>query len=64
MTFLYITLSKSFDTFYFHLLKSIGIKANQKFNCDSALLDMFVKDTQELSDLTQIDFTALGYPFK
>ena len=47
-----------------HLLKSIGIKANQKFNCDSALLDMFIKDTQELSDITQIDFTALGYPFK
>tara|TARA_B100001093_G_scaffold304814_1_gene290717 strand:- start:2214 stop:2639 length:426 start_codon:yes stop_codon:yes gene_type:complete len=45
-------------------LMSIGSKANEQFHCDSALLDMFVKDTQELSDITQIDFTELGYPFK
>ena len=50
--------------FVSHLLNSIGSKANEKFNCDSALLDLFIKDTQELSDITQIDFTKLGYPFK
>ena len=50
--------------FVSRLLKSTSSKANEKFNCDSVVLDMFVKDTQELSDITQINFTELGYPFK
>jgi len=50
--------------FFSRLLDSIGSKSNEQINCDSALLDMFSKDTQELSDITQIDFSRLGYPFK
>ena len=50
--------------FVSRLVKSISSKATEQFDCDSALLDMFVKDTQELSDITRIDFSELGYPFK
>ena len=50
--------------FFSRLLNSIGSKSNEQINYDSALLDMFVNDTQELSGITQIDFSKLGYPFK